>query len=161
MGKNLPSKAIGKTSAVSGSIALDASGAIVPAQSKIQVDLRTLKSDQDRRDQFIQGNVLQTSQYPYAVFVPTRAPGLTWPLPTSGSAKFTMDGTMTVHGTSQPMTWDVAVTYGAGTVTGSATTPFKFSQFGMEAPKVGPVLSVEDGGSLAIQFTAKESASAS
>jgi hypothetical protein len=53
-GKSLPSAAIGRTSAVSGAVVLDAAGKIVPAQSKFTIDLRTLRSDQGMRDNYIQ-----------------------------------------------------------------------------------------------------------
>src|SRR5205807_2613510 len=51
-----PTDAVGTTTAVKGSIVLDAHGHIVPAQSTFVIDLRTLTSDRSQRDQFIQSN---------------------------------------------------------------------------------------------------------
>lgn len=153
-GHDVPSQAIGRTSAVSGAIVLDASGKIVPAQSKLELDLRTLKSDQSMRDHYIQRDPLQTSQYPTATFVPQEATGMPWPLPASGTARFTLAGDMTVHGTTKAMTWAVTAAFAPDTVTGSASAPFTFTGFGMQPPHTMIALSVQDSGTLGLQFTA-------
>ncbi len=157
-GRNLPSQAIGRTSAVTGTIAFDSSGAVVPAQSKIEVDLRTLKSDQSMRDRYIQNNPLQTSTYPTATIAIKRVSGLPWPFPTSGTAKFTIEGDLTVHGMTKPTNWTASATFAGDNVTGSATTPFKFSDFGMTAPRTSIALSVEDTGTLEVQIAATQTA---
>ena len=133
---------------------LDAQGAIVPGQSKIEVDLRQLKSDEGMRDNYIQRTPLQTSTYPMATFVPSKVTGMPWPLPSSGTATFTMVGDLTVHGTTKPVSWTVSATFAGSQVSGSATTPFSFSGFGMTAPHTAIALSVQDGGTLALQFAA-------
>jgi polyisoprenoid-binding protein YceI len=153
-GHNFPSQAVGRTSAVTGVIVLDASGKPVPAQSKLEVDLRTLTSDQSMRDNYIQHDPLQTSEYPTATFVPKQPTGMPWPLPTSGTAKFDLAGDMTVHGTTRAMTWAVAATFAPDKVTGTATAPFTFSEFGMTPPRTMIALSVQDGGTLQLQFSA-------
>lgn len=151
---SFPTDAIGKTNSVSGSIALDPSGKVVPNISKIAVDLTTLKSDKAMRDHYIQVNTLDTATYPNAVFVPTSVQGLTMPLPTSGQGTFKLLGNLTVHGVTKPVTWDVTATFGAQTVTGAATTTVTFEDFGMSPPKVGPVLSVQDNLTLTLDFVA-------
>ena len=152
--KNFPTPAIGRTSAVTGAIALDANGKIVSGQSKFEIDLRTLKSDQGMRDSYIQHDPLQTSQYPMATFVPSQVTGMPWPLPSAGTAKFNLVGDMTVHGTSASTTWAVEATFAGSKVTGTATTPFTFTEFGMTAPHTMIALSVENNGTLTLQFSA-------
>jgi polyisoprenoid-binding protein YceI len=66
------------------------------------------------------------------------------PLPTSGSATFDLVGDLTVHGVTQTKTWKATATFADGEVTGTATTTVLISEFGMEPPKAGPVLSIED-----------------
>jgi|GEM_PF-573786 len=157
-GHDFTSEAVGRTNAVTGAIVLDAGGKIVPAQSSIVLDLRTLKSDQSMRDNYVQHDPLQTSQYPMATFVPNQATGIPWPLPASGTAKFDLAGDMTVHGTSKPLTWTVSATFGPDKVTGSASTPFTFTEFGMQPPRTMIALSVKDGGTLELQFAATPAA---
>lgn len=153
-GHDFPSNAVGKTSAVSGAIVLDGAGKIVAAQSKLELDLRTLQSDQSMRDHYIQNDPLQTSEYPTATFVPQRATGMPWPLPATGAAKFTLAGDMTLHGATKPMTWAVDATFAGDKVTGTASSPFTFTEFGMQPPRTMIALSVQNNGTLALQFAA-------
>jgi len=150
-GHNLPTLAVGKTTAVTGSIVL-ANGQLAATASKITVDLSTLASDQSMRDNFIRGNTLQTSKYPDAVFVATQVSGLPATLPTSGSAAFQLTGDLTVHGVTKPATWTVTATFNGSQVSGKATAPFTITEFGMNLPKAGPVLSVQDSGTLELDF---------
>jgi len=154
VGRTLPSEAVGTTAGVSGSLAFAADGTIVADQSKISVDLSKLQSDESRRDNFIKGNTLQTSRYPMATFVPTAVQGLPSPLPTSGQVTFQLLGDLTVHGVTKPVTWQVTAQFGDSTVTGDATSAINITEFGMSPPKAGPVLSIEDGLTLELAFTA-------
>jgi len=144
VGHTLPNDAVGKTSAVSGQIVLDATGQPVASASKITVDLTTLQSDESRRDNYIKQNTLETSKYPQATFVPKSITGLSWPLPTSGQAQFQLTGDLTVHGVTKTVTWQVTATFNQNTVQGTATTQVTFEDFGMQPPKVPVVLRVED-----------------
>ena len=145
VGIDLPSDAIGKTSRVEGSLLIGADGKLVRDSSRFTVDLKTLESDQARRDGFIKRNTIQTDSFPNAVFVPTASQGLPAVLPATGDLAFTLTGDMTIHGVTRPTTWQVkAKRIASGAVTGTATTEFKFGDFGMTIPKVGRVISVDD-----------------
>jgi polyisoprenoid-binding protein YceI len=96
------------------------------------------------RDRYIQRSTLQTQQYPSAEFVVTAAPGLPIPLPTSGSATFELVGDLTVHGVTRSATWQTTATFAEREVTGTASTTVLITDFGMEPPRAGPVLSIED-----------------
>ncbi len=52
--RNLPNDAIGETPDVSGSIAFDPDGTVRPGESELTIDLTTLKSDESRRDGYVQ-----------------------------------------------------------------------------------------------------------
>jgi polyisoprenoid-binding protein YceI len=153
-GRSLPSEAVGTTSDVSGAIVVAADGAIAADRSQIQVDLRSLKSDQSRRDSFIKGNTLETRAFPNATFVPRQAEGLPSPLPTSGQATFQLTGDLTVHGVTKPVTWDVTAQFQGTSVSGDAIANVNISDFGMTPPKAGPVLSIQDGLTLELNFNA-------
>ena len=84
----LPTNAVGRTKAITGTIALGPDGTILPEASKFSVDLGTLTSDDRRRDRFLRERTLQTNRFPLAEFVPRTAQGLPAPLPTSGEAAF-------------------------------------------------------------------------
>ena len=141
---SFPSDAIGKTQAVSGTITVNADGTIDSSKSKFTVDVSTLKSDERMRDGYVSRNILQTSQYPQVVFVPTAAEGLPSSLPTSGNVSFKVTGNLTIKDVTKPVTWDVTGSVSNGEATGTATTTFTFEDFNLPQPQVPVVLSVVD-----------------
>ena len=143
-GFDLPNDAVGATSDVTGGIAFDGKGQLVPASSKFVVNVATLKSDKDRRDGYVRGRVLETSQFPTVELAPTALRGLTLPVPTSGSKTFQLVGNLTVHGVTKPTTWQVDAKFDGTRVSGTAATAFAFSDFGLTQPRVPVVLSVAD-----------------
>ncbi len=143
-GFDLPNDAVGETSAVSGSIALDKSGNVIPEASYILVGVAGLKSDKERRDGFIKRRVLQADSFPNVELVVTRINGLKLPVPKSGTRSFTLDGLLTVHGVTRPTKWIVKAAFTDSIMTGSASTRFTFSDFGLSQPRVPIVLSVAD-----------------
>jgi polyisoprenoid-binding protein YceI len=149
---SFPSDAAGTTSAISGQIVVRADGTVVREESKIVVDLTTLTSDENRRDNYIKNNTLQTNQHPTAEFVPTEMHGLPLPLPESGQGTFQLVGDLTVRGVTRSVTWGVTAQYDGQEMIGKATTSVTFGDFGMSAPQVFVVLSVEDNIRLELDF---------
>jgi polyisoprenoid-binding protein YceI len=147
---NAPSDAIGTTTGVTGQIVIGADGKIVSDQSKLVVDLTKLQSDSNMRDGYIARGTLETSTYPTATFVPMAISGLSSPLPTSGQQSFQLSGNLTIHGVTKPITWTVTTQVSGNDVTGSATTSFKFEDFGMSPPQSMMVLSVVDNVTLEV-----------
>lgn len=157
-GINFPSDAVGTTSAVSGSIVLMPDGSVNSNQSKLTIDLRTLKSDQEMRDGYIQKRTLETDKYPSAEFVPKKITGIPNPLPTTGQAGFQMTGDMTIHGMTSEVTWTGIATFNKdGAVAGRATTNFTFATFGLSKPQLARLLSVDDKINLEVFFKFKAS----
>jgi polyisoprenoid-binding protein YceI len=150
-------EAVGSTKQVNGAVVITNDGAIVPDQSKIIVDLSTLASDRGQRDNFIKQNTLQTAQYPNAELVLREATDLLKPLPTTGADSFQLLGDLTVRGVTRPVQWDVQADFSPEAVTGTATTLVRITDFGMQTPRAGQVLSVEDEIRLELDFTAKRS----
>ncbi len=150
-GATLPNDAIGSTTAITGQMVLS-SGRLDPAESRITVQLDSLKSDQERRDRFIKRRTLVTDSFPTAELIPAELRGFPERLPVSGSFTFTMVGNLTIHGVTRPTTWTVNATVVNGAVQGRATTNVKFGDFGMEQPRVAIVLSVVDDIRLEFDF---------
>ena len=149
-----PNDAVGRTNQVTGAIVIGTDGTIIREGSSFTVDLTSIQSDNQRRDGFIRRNTLKTDSFPKAIFVPTAARGLPATLPATGETTFELTGDLTIHGVTRPATWQVkAARSTSGTVTGSATTSFRFGDYDMTIPKVGMVLSVDDKITLEYDFT--------
>lgn len=145
--------AIGKTNAFIGTILFDADGNPL-ACSRFDVDLRTLQSDESRRDNFLYNNTLETGTYPLATFILTSVEGLSGPLVDGQETTFTLIGNLTLHGATKLVAWSATVTKDGGSITGSATTAFDMPDFNITPPKVGPVLSLDEHVVLEIDLTA-------
>ena len=152
LGVDFPNDAVGATSNITGAIAFDAKGNVVPGESKIVVDVTGLKSDKDRRDGYVQRNTLKTEQFPTVVLVPTAVKGVKLPLPKNGTLNFELTGDLTVRGVTRPTTWRGLAKFENGKITGNVATTFTFADFQMEKPKVRSVLSVEDDIKLEYQY---------
>lgn len=157
---SLPSDAVLTATGAKGSFSLNADGTFATG-SQITFDVRTLASDSRDRDQFIKQSTLQVTRFPTATFVPTKATGLSLPLPATGDFTFALTGTMTIHGTDKVVTFDVKATRNGSDLTATATAnpSLKFGDFGMSAPTSFRVISVVDDIRLVIDLVATGPAS--
>lgn len=157
VGVQLPSDAVGTTSAVTGRIVLRREGGIAPEASRVTVDLRELRTDDPRRDSFIRGSTLRTSEFPTAEFMPRTATGLPNPLPASGEHTFRLSGTMLMRGVTRDLTWDVTARRAGTQLSARATTTIRFGDFGMTPPRADPVVMVVDEVRLELDLVAAQS----
>jgi polyisoprenoid-binding protein YceI len=153
VGVDLPNDAVGETKNVTGVIAVDSKGRLIPAESKFTVDVSNLTSDKDRRDGFVKRRVLETDQYPTVTLVPTKITGISLPLPASGTKSFDIVGDLTVRGVTHPTTWKVNAQFQPAGFTGKAATAFTFKDFAIDQPRVPVVLSVADSIKLELDFS--------
>ena len=153
VGFDLPNDAVGKSAKVAGAIAFDADGRLLPTESRFVVDASTFVSDRDRRDRYVSGRLLTTTEFPEVVFRPTEVRGVTLPLATSGPRSFELIGDLTVRSVTRPTVWRVTAQPTNAGVSGTASTRFVFEDFSMEKPRVRSVLSVADTIALEYDFS--------
>jgi polyisoprenoid-binding protein YceI len=137
-----PSEAIGRTREVSGELQLESDGVLRGQILQARIDLRTLTSDQARRDSFIRQNTLQTDQHPFVEFRSTEAAGPAVFRP-GEEATFQIPGLMMVKGQERPIVWEARARLDGDTIAGTATARVKLTDFGLEPPRLA-ILSVED-----------------
>ena len=143
-GLSFPNDAVGTTSAIEGGLALDARGRVLPSDFRFTVDLRTLRSDEARRDNYLRRNTLETDRYPHAVFVPSEVRGLPVPVPQTGTVSFDLVGDLTIRDATRRVTWEATATIHGQDLSVQAKTAFRFADFALRVPRVSSVLSVED-----------------
>lgn len=151
-GVSFPTDAVGTTQDVRGTIALDGEGRPAPG-SQVTVDLRSLRSDEARRDTYLCERTLTTESFPYAEFVPQEIRGLPFPLPGSGQAPVQLLGDLTIRDVTRPTTWEGTVEFRGSTVRLRARTGFRFGDFALTQPRVMRVLSIEDHIRLEVDLT--------
>jgi len=144
---------VGTTNAFIGSILTDDEGNPLEC-SNFAVDMRTLETDEARRDNFLRENTLESDAYPFATFVVASVDGLDGPLVEGEAVTAQLVGDLTLHGVTRSATWEAEITLEGDTLTGTATTTFVIADYGMEKPIVGPVVSIDDEIELKVDLTA-------
>src|SRR5262249_32707629 len=119
---DLPNDAIGVTKDVAGSLVVDAKGSVVRGSSKIVVTLTNLKSDKDRRDNFLKRRTMETEKFPTVELVPTSIKGLAAKPSGATVVPFEILGDLTVHGVTRPTTWTGTARAEGDDVVGTVTT---------------------------------------
>ncbi len=150
-------EAVGETNAIIGQILFDAEGMPLPC-SRIDVDLRTLQSDEARRDNYLYNNTLQTEQFPLATFVLTAVEGLDEPMADGEVTTLTLIGNLTVHGVTKLVAWEATATLDGDALQRSAATAFAMPDFAIEPPVIGPVVSLNETVRLEVDLIAERAA---
>lgn len=128
-------EAVGRTSDVTGTFVFKAT---TLQSADFTVDMTTIKSDEDRRDNQFQGRIMDTKTYPTATFKLT-APLTVETLPSKGvTAEFTVSGTFTIRGVTRNVTLPLKVRNNGGTIEINGLIPVTFSDYGIPDPSFGP-----------------------
>jgi len=151
------SDAVHTTNAFRGQLVLGQDGKPTGGSS-FEVDLRTMKSDAPRRDNYIQMNTLETAKFPLATFTVTGVDGWNGPLKDGQQATFKLLGTMTIHGVTKPVTFDTTATMQGDTINGIAVTSLAFADFDMKPPIIANFVSASDTIKLELTIAAKKAA---
>jgi polyisoprenoid-binding protein YceI len=151
------SDTVGKTSNIEGQFELNWDDLSAPlGNNTFTVDLTTLKSNQNLRDNWIRENGPTFNQHPTATFVAdtlTDAPTTYTP---GEEVNFKMVGQLTIREITKPATFDVTAKLENGTITGTATTALKMTDFGITPPDFANTLTVQDDFVVNVEFTAQE-----
>ncbi|GHO93479.1 hypothetical protein KSF_035270 [Reticulibacter mediterranei] len=152
LNRDLPNNAVGKTKNVQGSFLLATGDQPVINNLKMTVDLRTLTSDEQRRDNAIKDRWLESNTYPNAVFVAkdVKVPS------GQGEVTFDMTGDMTIHGVTRQETFNVTGKMSGDTITGKATTNILMKNYGFDTPAISGFLTVKDGVAVTLNFTTQK-----
>jgi polyisoprenoid-binding protein YceI len=144
---NSPSEAVGRSTAVTGT--MQVTGDQVEAV-RIQADLTKLTSDESRRDNAIRQRGLESERYPTATFElsePIQLDGT----PTSGEeVSGKGKGRLTVHGVTREVDLELGGRWSGSTIQVAGRLPVKMSDYQIQAPRFGLVVSIED--SAAVEF---------
>ncbi len=148
-------KVVGKTNQVSGQIAIDFADPATAAASPIQVEVRTLETDDGFRNRAIQNRILLAGIYENITFTPTAVSGLPENIVTGEAVEFQIEGDLTITVHTQPVTFAVtAVPISESRLEGSATTTINREDFALVVPSATGVAAVGEEVILELDFVA-------
>jgi polyisoprenoid-binding protein YceI len=144
---NSPTEAVGRSTAVTGTMTV--AGDTVEAAC-IEADLTRLTSDESRRDNAIRQRGLESERFPTAT-LELAAPIRLAEAPVRGQeVRGQGKGRLTVHGVTREVDLDLKGRWNGSTIQVVGQLPVRMSDYQIQAPRVGPVVSIED--SLAVDF---------
>lgn len=147
---------VGTTDQVAGQIAFDPADLATLQVGVIQVNARTLATDNDMRNRAIQNRILNTGSYEYITFTPTAVEGLPESVAVGETVSFTIVGDLTIRDVSQQVTFEVTATMVSATeLQGTAGTTIERGDYNLNIPSVPQVANVEEVVSLVIEFVAR------
>jgi polyisoprenoid-binding protein YceI len=136
-------EAVGRTNSVTGS--LQYSGQKV-STAKIVVDMASVKSDQNNRDNQFRGRIMDTATHPNAVFELTEPIDLPRP-PETDPFTVKATGNLTLRGVTQSVQVDLKIRQNGDTIEANGSIPITFSKWSIPNPSFGPA-ETEDNGEL-------------
>ena len=143
-----PSDAVGRTSAITGSMTIEGTEA---KTVDMKVDMTQLTSDKAMRDERMRSIGLETDRFPTATFVLT-SPISFAPAPDAGSVvKTTATGDLTIHGVTKSVTVVIQARWTADGITVVGSVPIVMADYDITPPNVGGFVSVEDHGTMEFQ----------
>jgi polyisoprenoid-binding protein YceI len=153
----LPSTAKGSTQDITGEFHLTEDGFdLDPTRtSTFTVDLTTLKSDRDMRDNRVRNDGLQVDRFPTATFTATSVSGVQPDLPEGEEQTFQLTGIMDLHGVQKELTWEVKARLQGNVMTALATVNFRYEEFNIPVLNIANFVSVEDDVTLQVQVVAE------
>lgn len=150
------SDVVGSTQQIAGQLQLnlDDLGSAL-GENRFTVQMNTLVTGEDRRDGWIRENGPRFNDYPEATFVATAIAGAPGSYSEGDEVSFQLSGDLTVRDVTQPVTFDVTAALSGDTLTGTASTRLKMSDFGIDPPNFANTLTVADEFGILVEFVAK------
>ena len=149
---NLPaeSDAVGRTSDVTGSITLAASGdGAQLTDGSIEVDTTTIESDESRRDDRLRSEGLETDEFPSATFTITAPVEIPATAVAGEATDITLVGDLSLHGVTRSVEIPAQARLADGQIQVAGSITFPLADFDITAPNIGGfIVSIADEGAL-------------
>lgn len=147
---------VGTTQGVTGELVLNFDGPELVQGATFTVDMTGLQTDQNRRDDWLKENAIQTDRFPQSTFVATGVTGLPAEIVEGEEIAFQLNGDLTVVDVTNPVTFDVTAVLEGDTIRGTAVLPLKMTDFGITPPDFANTLTVEDSFRIEVTLVAQQ-----
>ncbi|MDP9233085.1 MAG: YceI family protein [Actinomycetota bacterium] len=145
-----PSDAVGRTSDVSGTVKVSDDGSTIKALSgsRLQVNMRTLKSNQDRRDERIKTWGIETDTFPTASFQLTKDVHIPATIRDGKAVAVDAQGDLTLHGETRHVTMPLKIQMSGTTIQIVGSLKITMADYGIDVTAFGGFVSVQKTGTI-------------
>ena len=146
---------VGKTNQIAGQILIDVDDPTASQLGLVQVNARTIVTDNENRNRAIRNEILDVDAYEFISFEATVLENLPDSIVVGETYAFSIVGMLTIRDVSQEVRFDASLSIDAADqISGSASTTVLYADYNLIIPSVPFVASVEDEVLLEIEFTA-------
>jgi polyisoprenoid-binding protein YceI len=139
-----PSDAVGRTSEITGTATITGSGtALTVSAASFTVNVQSLTSDQQMRDEHIQTLGLDSADFPKATFVLSSPVALPANADSGAEIHVSLTGPLTIHGTTKTETIPVTARLSGSEIEIVGSISFPWGDFNMQAPNVAGFVTVD------------------
>ncbi|GAB4516344.1 MAG: YceI family protein [Anaerolineae bacterium] len=153
-----PVTVVGTTNRVAGDIIVNFDDPTTSEIGEIAINARTLRTDNEFRDQAIRSRILQSArdEFEFVTFVPTSFTALSSdPVAVGDSAQFQITGDLTIRGETRSIVFETTVNITApDRIEGTATTTILYEDFNISIQAPPTVSGIGDEVILEIEFVA-------
>jgi len=143
------SDAVGRTSSITGSATIASSGGTLSVTAaEFSVDMTTLASDRQMRDNRLRNDGIQTDSFPTSTFKLGAPVEIAAAALTGGQVDVTLHGDLTLHGVTKTVDIPAKAQLNGSLIQVLGTLTFPFSDYNINAPNIGGFVSVQDNGTL-------------
>ena len=146
---------VGVSNNVAGEIAVDFDNPSTATVGEIVINARNFATDNNFRNNAVQGRILRTNDYEFVTFTPTSLSGLPDTITIGAPYTFQILGALTTTDVTNEVTFEATVTPTSETeLTGLATADILYADWNLTIPFSQAVDAVEDNVILELEFVA-------
>jgi polyisoprenoid-binding protein YceI len=135
-------EAVGRTNHITGTMTIEGN---TVTTAEFTVDMNTFESDESRRDSAFRGRVMDVAHFPTSTFALTQ-PIEFGSVPAEGERLLAAaTGDLTLHGTTNSVTFDVTAELKGGKVGVFAQIPIVFADYNVPNPSVATIKTADTG----------------
>lgn len=143
------SDAVGRTSDVEGGFTVTKQGDdLIASDLKVEVNMASLESDEDRRDNRMKTSGLETGKYPTATFTATEPVKVSLSDAKSGRGSAEVTGDLMLHGTTKKVTIPLDVQVSGSNIEIAGAKLVVMADYGITPPDVAGIVTVEPSGTI-------------
>jgi polyisoprenoid-binding protein YceI len=143
------SDAVGRTSSITGTVTIAGSGpSLTVSKADFSVDMTTLSSDKQQRDNRLRNQGLETDSFKTATFSLTQPATLPAGATTGSPVDVTLHGDLTLHGITKTVDIPAKAQLNGNLIQVQGSLSFPFSDYNIVAPNIANFVAVQDNGTL-------------